>query len=133
MVSEFDRKHHDLLAGLIGSVLRCRTGLIRVPNLAHQTGFSRFHLARLFREVTDETLEGFVRRIRLERAGFLLLSTEQTVEEVAAECGYANAESFCRAFKSAFGSPPTRFRQEGGTWRLHSPTGLHWNVHWGSE
>ena len=48
MVSEFERKHHEVLAGLISHVLRCREGLIRVPDLAQQTGFSRFHLARLF-------------------------------------------------------------------------------------
>jgi AraC family transcriptional regulator len=133
MASEFERKHHDLLAGLIGNVLRCRSGLIRVPDLAQETGFSRFHLARLFREVTQESLEGFVRRIRLERAGFLLLNSRFSVDAVASEAGYKNPEAFARAFKSAYGVPPSRFRTGNASWKLQSPTGLHWNEHWGSH
>lgn len=133
MVSDFDRKHHELLATLIDHVLRCRTGIIRVPNLADYVGFSRYHLARLFREVTQETLEGFVRRIRLERAAFLLLHSEASIEQVGADCGYKNSEAFSRAFKAAYGNPPTKFRQGTDSWKLHSPTGLHWNEHWGSE
>src|SRR5262245_59043549 len=133
MTTEFDRKHHDLLADLIERVLRTRTGLIRVPELAQEMGFSRFHLARLFHEVTRETLEGFVRRIRLERAAFLLLNSNANIDQVATDCGYRNAEAFSRAFKGAFGVPPSRFRAEQNSWKLPSPSDLHWNEHWGSN
>src|SRR6476646_8814202 len=99
VVTEFERKHHELLADLIEHVLRTTNGLVRVPDLARETGFSRFHLTRLFKEVTNEPLEGFIRRIRLERAAFMILHSARSIEEIAGECGYYSSEAFSRAFK----------------------------------
>jgi AraC family transcriptional regulator len=122
------RRYHELLAGLIEQVLRCREGPIQAPELAEFTGFSRFHLARLFREATEETLDGFLRRMRLERAAFTLLTTQSSVLEVAVECGYASSEAFARAFRSAYGLLPTHYRRRSNrVWKLPSPSNLHWN------
>lgn len=134
MSSEFERKHHDLLAQMIEYVLRSRSGPILVPDLADRAGFSRFHLARLFQEVTQETLEGFLRRIRLERAAYLLRTTSASVREVAEAAGYDSPEAFSRAFHSAFRISPSKFRRDlVADWKLPSPTDLHWNEHWGGE
>ncbi len=104
-----------------------------MPELARETGFSRFHLARLFKEVTHESLEGFIRRIRLERSAFMILHSTESIEQIATECGYFSSESFTRAFKGMYGVPPSRLKEERKEWKLFSPTNLHWNEHWGSH
>ena len=48
--------------------------------------------------------------LRIERAKRLLLSSNGSVKEVAAACGYASEAYFSRAFKARTGHPP-------GTWR----------------
>jgi AraC family transcriptional regulator len=129
-----DQRYQALLAGTIEHVLRCRFGPVRVPELAEFTGFSRFHLSRLFHETTQETLEAFLRRIRLERAAYALTSSEIPIFEVAAECGYVSPVAFGRAFRQAYGTNPSQFRdQRCRVWQIASPNDLHWNADFVAE
>jgi AraC family transcriptional regulator len=125
-----ERHYHQLLAGVIEDVLRCRSGPIRVPRLASAAGLSRFHLVRLFSRMTGETLEQFLRRLRLERAAFSLITTTNSVLEISIDCGYQSPEAFSRSFRKAFGAVPTEFRKSAKDWKLESPVNLHWNVDW---
>lgn len=125
---------HRRLAALIEQALRCKSGAIRVPELAESAGFSRFHLSRLFHQTTAETLEYFLRRMRLERAAFSLRHSASSVLEIAVESGYGSPEAFARAFRRAFGVQPSEFRRRPDlAWTLPSPSNLHWNCHWGRE
>jgi AraC family transcriptional regulator len=51
------------------------------------------------------------RRLRMERAALRLLSGRDNVTEIAFDSGYDSHESFTRAFRSAYGVPPSEFRQ----------------------
>jgi AraC family transcriptional regulator len=128
--SEKELHYHLILAGVIEEVLRCQTGPIRVPDLANSAGFSRFHLARLFHETTEETLEDFLRRIRLERAAYMLMHSKESVLEISIDSGYRSPEAFSRAFRSAFGRLPSHFRKSASKWKLHATSDLHWNADW---
>jgi AraC family transcriptional regulator len=130
MTPDLELHYHHILAGVIEDVLRCQTGPIRVPGLATAAGFSRFHLARLFRQTTEETLEQFLRRIRLERAAYMLLHSDQSILEISIDSGYTSPEAFSRAFRSSYGSLPSVFRKHGEVWKLAAPTDLHWNADW---
>lgn len=100
---------------------------MRVPELAHVAGLSRFHLSRVFQAHTGESLADFARRIRLERAAHRLQYTNSSVAELAYEAGYSNGESFSRAFRHFFGCCPTDYRDErSGDWRLKTPSHVHW-------
>jgi AraC-like DNA-binding protein len=87
-------------------------------------------LVRIFSRMTEETLEQFLRRMRLERAAYMLLTTKNSILEIAFESGYQSAEAFARSFRRAFGLVPTEFRRNGIDWKLESPVGLHWNADW---
>lgn len=47
---------------------------------------------------------------RLERAKYLLVSTDYTVSAISELCGYHSGEHFMRAFKGAFDVTPTEYR-----------------------
>jgi len=85
---------------------------LRLDHLARLAAFSPFHLHRVFRAWTGETLRDFVRRRRLETAGIRLrYDPALTVREVAQACGFASAETFARAFRQHFGVTPSAWRQ----------------------
>ena len=87
---------------------------IRVEELAHDLGVSRFHLQRIFREVFGTSLYQRVKSIRLEKAANLLVvNTGSTISEVAAQCGYSSQASFLKAFKERFGMTPGAWRRGG--------------------
>jgi AraC family transcriptional regulator len=82
--------------------------LEKLSQVAH---FSPFHFHRIFRVLTGETINNYVKRIRLQRAGSMLLSDYyRPVSEVAALCGFNSTEVFCRSFRSHFGYSTGEFR-----------------------
>jgi AraC family transcriptional regulator len=53
----------------------------------------------------------YVRRVRAEKAAWLLRSTHRPLIEVALECGFAGAAPFSRSFRAAYGMTPSAYRQ----------------------
>ena len=81
--------------------------------LAGQAGLSAFHLHRLFAAATGETPKQYTLRLRLGRAAVLLLTTADSVLEVALACGFQSHETFSRAFRRRFGATPSAYRARG--------------------
>ncbi|HEY3823869.1 MAG TPA: AraC family transcriptional regulator [Bryobacteraceae bacterium] len=81
--------------------------------LAERAGLSTFHLHRLFLAAAGETPKQFTLRLRLERAALLLLRNEESVLNVALECGFESHEAFSRAFRRHYGTTPRQYRARG--------------------
>ncbi len=94
---------------------------LRLEEVAREACFSPFHFHRVFSAVTGETLNQFVKRVRLERA-LRMLSHEpaRTLTDVAFACGFASSSDFSRSFRQRYGLPPSAldvevFRRERRT------------------
>lgn len=74
--------------------------------------FSPFHFHRIFKIITQETLNDYVKRRRIEKSASDLLHKTITATEVAHKYGFSNISSFSRAFKKHFGISPTKFKKE---------------------
>jgi AraC family transcriptional regulator len=85
-----------------------------LDELAEVAIFSKFHFHRLFTAMVGESLYEYIRRIKLEKAGTLLIEQpDKTVAEIAYTYGFSSQSVFTRAFKDFFGMSPTRFRNGG--------------------
>jgi AraC family transcriptional regulator len=83
-----------------------------LENLSEVAHFSPFHFHRIFSALTGETLNHYIKRIRLQKAGSMLLSDyERPVSDVAALCGFNSTAVFCRAFRAHFGKNTGDFRK----------------------
>ncbi len=85
-----------------------RTTLAR---LASQCGLRRDRFATLFRLAEGVTPMRYALERRMGLAADRLLTTEDTVEHVAQEVGFADRFHFSRAFFSVFHVTPGRFRR----------------------
>ena len=83
--------------------------------LAGQAGLSPFHLHRVFSAAAGETPKQFTQRLRLERAAVMLLTTRDSVLDVALSCGFQSHEAFCRAFHRRFRMTASAYRARGFT------------------
>jgi AraC family transcriptional regulator len=86
---------------------------IEPATLADLAGFSLFHFHRVFRGMVGESVMGYVRRQRLERAAFRLRHAGDSVTTAAFAHGYESHEAFTRAFRAHFGIPPRDVRAQG--------------------
>ena len=78
--------------------------------LADLAGASRHHFHRVFRGTVGESVMGYVRRRRLERAAFRLRHAGGDVASAAFAHGYDSHEGFTRVFRAHFGLPPSAYR-----------------------
>lgn len=81
--------------------------------LARVAAFSPYHFHRVFTSLMGETVQGFVRRVRLEKAALRLVhNPAATVTEVAIDFGFSSSATFARAFKEHFGCSATEWRED---------------------
>src|SRR5690606_27404230 len=74
--------------------------------------FSPFHFHRIFKFITDETLNKYVTRRRIEKSALDLLHKNITATEISHNLGYSDISSFSKAFKKYYGLSPTEFRKQ---------------------
>ncbi len=74
--------------------------------------FSPFHFHRVFKFVTQETLNEYVKRRRIEKSASDLLHKNITTTEIAHKYGFSDNSSYSRAFKKYFGVSPTEFKNQ---------------------
>ncbi len=86
---------------------------LSLGEIASEAGLSMFHFHRIFRAVLGETPDEYIRRLKLERAAFLLHTTSEPVGEIAQRTGYDPA-SFTKAFRRQFGATPSSYRKKPG-------------------
>jgi AraC family transcriptional regulator len=83
---------------------------ITTKDLAMLARLSLFHFCRAFRDSFGESPHGYVTRRRVERAQGLMLTTNATLGQIAAECGFTDQAHLSRLFRRIVGESP-------GVWR----------------
>jgi len=84
-----------------------------VKELSTKAGMSDRQLERKLKALIDQTPNQFIRSMRLQRAKQLLEQNAGTVSEIAYMVGFNNIPYFSKAFRDAFGKPPSEMRGEG--------------------
>ena len=82
---------------------------IDLAKIAEYSEVSKNHLSWEFARETGENVTDFITRIRIQEAKKLLLETNLRAYEIAERTGYANVETFCRAFRKVTGTSPRRY------------------------
>jgi AraC-like DNA-binding protein len=74
---------------------------------------SEAHFIRSFRAAFGETPHRYLQRRRIERAMFLLRTTETSITDICFLVGYGSLGTFSRTFADVVGESPTAFRARG--------------------
>ena len=83
---------------------------LRLEEVARAACFSPFHFHRIFHALMQETLASFVKRVRLERALYLLSHRRRVkLTDVALACGFTSSSDFSRCFRAHYGVAPRKF------------------------
>jgi transcriptional regulator GlxA family with amidase domain len=84
---------------------------LRVAALAARAAMSPRHLARTFHEDTGLTPARYVERVRVETARRRLEESRDSIESIAAACGFGTTETMRRAFVRVLETPPAEYRR----------------------
>ncbi|MBL8673110.1 MAG: GyrI-like domain-containing protein, partial [Alphaproteobacteria bacterium] len=120
------RRHLLQIARAVSAVMVELDGEHAVAALAARAHMSPFHFLRVFKSVMRLTPDAFVRRLRLQRAAWQLVTREDQVIDVALAAGFDSPDGFARAFRRLYGVTPSQFRQvRGDPWSICGP-GAYW-------
>ena len=88
---------------------------LSLGQLAAEFHFSEAHLSRMFRQQTGATFSQYYAEIRLDHAVSDLLTSRDSIAEIAVNNGFPDARAFVSAFKKRYGMLPSDYRSRHGT------------------
>ncbi|WP_140919492.1 MDR efflux pump AcrAB transcriptional activator RobA [Limnobaculum xujianqingii] len=84
---------------------------LSLDNVAAKSGYSKWHLQRMFKEVTGQAIGSYIRARRLSKAAVALRLTARPILDVALQYRFDSQQTFTRAFKKQFAQTPAFYRR----------------------
>lgn len=80
-----------------------------IKSLAQEVGMSHSNLYKRVKSISGQSVNSFIRFIRLRKAAELMINSDHNVTEVAFRSGFNDAKYFGKQFSKLFGATPTEF------------------------
>lgn len=87
---------------------------ISIDTVSEISGYSKWHLQRIFSDVTGHKLGSYVRARKLTRAAVALRLTRSPIIDIANHFAFETQQSFTRSFKRQFHLSPAEYRRRSG-------------------
>lgn len=100
-------KHRQVVEFLTSYIHEHYAQELTLAELSDKVFISRNHLSIIFKNITGETFNNYLTRVRIEKARELLMERNMLVYEVAERVGYKNIPYFSTLFKKITGMNPT--------------------------
>ncbi|MDR0272444.1 MAG: glycoside hydrolase family 11 protein [Clostridiales bacterium] len=95
---------------------------ITADNIAESLKISRGECFRCFKKHMNKGITEYINEYRLSKAEELLKTTDMSVMDISAECGFENASYFGKTFKEFFKVTPLKYRKtqvwDKNTWEV---------------
>ena len=79
--------------------------------IAKNVHLSPAYVSAMFKKEKNINISDYIIKIRIERAKYLLMTTDMKTYEISEEIGYVNSQYFSVLFKRNTGASPTEYRQ----------------------
>lgn len=86
---------------------------VNLELLSEKFYFSAFYFHRLFTAVVGKSLAAYIRDRRILYACKMLSSGDDTILNIALNCGFHSAQAFSRTFGDVQGISPSEYRKQG--------------------
>ncbi len=83
-----------------------------VDKIAEISGYSKFHLERIFASENGCTIYKYIKEMRLTEAARQLIFTNQSIMEIGFNAGYDSQQAFTLAFKKVYHLTPKVYRDK---------------------
>ena len=104
-------EHTNMQKEILAYIQEHYTEKITLAVLAEEFHLSEKYMSHYFVEHFRLPFSNYVVHLRLSYAKQLLETTDEPITEVALQAGFTNVSYFIRAFKTAYGMPPLKYRK----------------------
>lgn len=85
---------------------------LSLETIAAQLSISSSYLRKTFRKSSEISIMEYINEVRVKKIAELLVSTEESAKDIAAKCGFYNANYFYTYFKKYYGLSPQVYRNK---------------------
>ena len=78
--------------------------------MLEKVNVSSYHFIRLFKRYTGVSPYAYLTSVRLDNSRSMLLRTNNSIAQIAADCGFNDTGSLIKHFKAKFKKTPLQFR-----------------------
>lgn len=110
--SRFPQKKDQLVQEIIQFIDGNYGNSIRLDILENWFHMDRFHICRVFRQVTGFSVMEYVQHRRIIEAQKMLKKTPIPIIQICFDCGFHNIQHFYRVFRKITGMTPDRYRKQ---------------------
>lgn len=103
------------------------TESITLESVASDLGYSANYLSHCISRLYGLNFCTALASLRIERARYLLTSSDKTNTEICYECGFGSNRTFIRQFKSIMGFTPSVYREKYFTGPVEPPSIEYWD------
>ena len=106
------KEYVDLFNATLEYIDNHFTEELSLGDIAANTGFSKFHFSRLFKQYTGYNFSDYLCFRRIKEAEILLARPEVSITDVAISSGFSSISTFNRLFKQQTGCSPSEDRKQ---------------------
>lgn len=85
---------------------------LKIDELSSAVNMGRSAFQTKIKELTGRTPGDFVKQMRIDRAEYLLINSQDNVNQIAYATGFSDPKYFSRVFKKETGMTPSQYRNE---------------------
>jgi AraC-like DNA-binding protein len=84
---------------------------VTLNDICSAVKYNKYTVCHIFKTITDSTIFDYINFLRVRYAVEKLKHKNNSILEIATECGFSSATYFNRVFKNFFGCSPSVYRK----------------------
>lgn len=83
---------------------------ITLESVSKEINISKYYLSHFFKEHMGIGFKSYIQHIRLDKAVYFLLHTDNKIIDIALDCGFSSIQHFYQFFKGKYNCTPAEYR-----------------------
>jgi AraC-like DNA-binding protein len=110
LIINTDAGYFDLIYKIIHFINENYMRPLSLQDVSGALGVGKYHLSRAFSGKINVSFSDYLNGIRVGRARHMLSNTNQSITQIAYDCGFQSIRTFNRAFQKVYHVSPRQFR-----------------------
>lgn len=119
------RTNQEMMQSVLCYIEEHLDGELTLDTIAAFTGYSPYHVHKLFTAICGMPLYAYIRRRQVSKGALLLVQSDLRITDIASACGYLSQRAFHKAFLQLYRTTPDAFRKKKNAYVLQEPLQLH--------
>jgi YesN/AraC family two-component response regulator len=101
----------DIISAITTYVASNISKNFKIKQMADDLFFHPFYISKVFKSAMHISLHEYIIQERLLFAKYLLVNTDDSIEQISNKSGFVNVTHFCKQFNKHFSISPSKYRK----------------------